>query len=512
MKSVVRALLLAISSFMASGCALFDFVHKYEAISEPPPKGGLNEQLQPRASTIQPALSLPISELQGAANAAAAKVLPFSDRGRERIGEIRIEDFFGNCIICESLDANWHYTAGFPPGKAIVLSGGQDRLAVTVPAKMDGGVGFGGDLADLFDLEDKSINAEVEATIASGLRADINFCPRFIGPSLNYHWITPAQIEVVGKNCIFGACVGPWRINFASLIDPHIRSAIPRVLAELEKGVPCEPVRGALAQIWRNYSFPIVVPYIERMYLNIEPKSMYFPGLGVTSSDILVAGRLDAIVAVQPTPGPAGPIPLPQNVPAPITPGRFSIAVPISAKYYTFEALAKQELFRNEFQSDSPLGEVQVRPKNVTIYPSQDRIAIGIAFVLDFDFWLFNTSGTVWLAAKPTAIDGGKKIRISDVTVTRKFSSPIWEVASVLLEGRVRDAIANGFELDLTQPIQTAEKQLTDIISQAGQGNGFVLTAEDVRIGIGRIMTNDDLFQLEVVLDAIVRAKLERIP
>lgn len=510
MSRMSRLTLWALSAPCLSGCALFDALHRYESISEPPPKGGLLEPMRPRASTIQPALNIPIAGLQAAANAAANKVLPVSESRSQRIASIELRDpIFNTCILCESLDVHWGYTAAL--AGPITVSGGNDRLAVTLPARVDAHFGFGGELARIFALDRKNAAVAAEVSFASALRADSRYCPALVDTAINYRWLQGPELEIIGENCFLGACIGPWRYNFASYVDPTIRPGIAPAIAELQNRIPCEPVRHALQKIWKNFSFPVAVPYVERMYLNITPKALYFPGLGVTPRELVLAGRFDALVSLDTAPGSDEALPLPVNAPLPISPGKFSLAVPVSSKYYTFEALAKQEVVGKSFAAQTPLGEVVLRPKKVEIYPSGEHIALGVSFILDSDWSIFDTSGTVWFSAKPSAIDGGRKIRLSEITVTRKFSSPIWNLASVLLQERLAAAVATGFELDLSQPIGAAEAQLSAILGQAGQGSGIVFNARDVALRVDRILTNDQLFQVEVVLDATVDAQLGTI-
>jgi len=248
------------------------------------------------------------------------------------------------------------------------------------------------------------------------------------------------------------------------------------------------------------------------MYLNIAPKALYFPGLGVTAQDALLSGRLDALVSLDAAPAHAGPLPLPLNEPLAIAPGRFSLAVPVSSRYYTFEALAKQELVGKFFTAQTPLGEISVQPTRISIYPSGERLALGIGFVLRDPRSVFGTSATVWLSAKPVAVDGGKKIRLTDITVTRKFSNPLWNLASVLLQDTLAKAIADGFELDLRRSVGDAQRQLGAMLVAAGQGSGVEFAARDIDLRVERILTNDQLFQVEVVLDATVDARLGTLP
>lgn len=488
-----------------SGCAM---LYNYDAISKKPVKGGLLEPMQPRLSTIQPALTIPLSELQAAANSAAAGVLPFSDKGDPKIASIEVTGPFGIVLGRVDLDAHWNYTVTQPA--QVRVKGGQDKLTISLPAQIDGGAGFGGDLAAILKLDNKNFGAAANFLFESGLRANTQFCPELINPDLDYQWITPPYVELVGESCILDACIGPWGINLESQVNPKLRPMLQKVAADLQKGIQCEPVRESLAKIWRGYSFPVTLPY-EKLYLNVSPKAMHFPGLGVNSTDILVAGRLDATVSLDAVPGASAPIPLPQNIPIPISPGRFSIAIPISTQYYTFEALANQLLTGKKFVTPTPIGKATILPIRVEVYPSGDKIAIGISFAVEYPIFFLNSSGTVWLTAKPTAIDNGRRIQLSDVRVTEKFSNPIWNFAAVVLQETITKAVADGFELDLNPPLSQSENQLVKIIDEAGQGSGVSMNARDVKIGVGRILTNDKVFQIEAILDAIVDAKLDPI-
>lgn len=511
MLQLTRFAMAALALSSLSGCALVDALRQYDAISEAPPKGGLQEPMRARASTLQPSLALPLSSLQSAANAAAAKLLPFTGGGSQRIGKIEIRDpIFNSCIFCESLDVNWRYTAGL--AGPVAVSGGADLLSLTMPVRIDGGFGFGGFLAGLFGLNNKSVAAAAELSFRSRLRADRNFCPAFHDTTLDYRWLQGPEVEIVGQNCVLGACVGPWRYNFGSHIDPAIRAAIPGIVGELERAIDCAPVRAELQKVWRNHSVPVALPYAGTMYLNIAPKALYFPGLGVTAQDALLTGRLDALVSLDAAPAGTAALPLPVNEPLAIAPGRFSLAVPVSTRYYTFEALAKQELVGRFFTAQTPLGEISVQPTRIAIYPSGERLALGIGFVLRDPNSVFGTSATVWLSAKPLAVDGGKKIRLSDITVTRKFSNPLWNLASVLLQDTLAKAIADGFELDLHHNVGHAQRQLAAMLATAGQGSGIDFAARDIDLRVERIFTNDQLFQVEVVLDATVDARLGTLP
>jgi Domain of unknown function (DUF4403) len=504
--SSIRILLLIGTLCQLSGCALF---YNYDAISEKPLRGGLSEPIAPSGSTIQPALTMPLADLEEAANVAAGKVLPFSGNGNQRLAEFEVRDpIFHSCLLCGSIDANWNYTVSKP--SRIKVSGGQDLLSIVLPARVEGRGGLGGDLAHLIAVDEKSFLAAANIDLGMRLRANRQYCLEVQADQPSYSWTDGPSVDVVGQNCLAGVCFGPLKVDIRDQIDPTIRQQLPTVAAGLQGAIPCGPIRESISKVWRGYSLPVKLPY-QDLYLNISPKALYFPGLGVTTTDLVFAGRLDATVALEATPGSNAPLPLPINNPLPITPGRFSLAVPISTPYYTFEALATQLLQGRRYTAQTPIGNVTVLPRRVEVFPSGEKIALGISFEVQYQYLFLNTSGTIWLTAKPTTKDNGRRIRLEEIVVTRKFSSPIWEFASALLQEKVVAAAQDGFELDMNPPLSSAEADLTRIINEAGQSSGIALSAKDVKLSVGRILTNDKLFQLEALLDASVEAKLGSI-
>lgn len=501
-----KALVASLALQLLTGCAFF---YQYRDISEKPTRDGADVPLEPRVSTLQPALSIPIASLQEAANRAANAAKPDKPfTGEEEVARIELKDpIFGGVILRATIDAQWEYALGIG---SVALAGANDIFSMTIPASVSGRAGFKGEIAKWLSLSWKNFGAAAEVDFKAGFGADQGFCPVIRSPQLAVRWTDDPFIELVGKSCFFGACIGPWRLNVKDPVEGHVKPALNGITAALQAGLPCGPVRDELAKVWRTYSVPVNLPY-ESLYLNITPQAMHFPGLGVDNTNITLAGRFDAKVGLDSTPIAGGPLPLPQNNPLPISPGRFSLAVPISTRYYTIEALAKQALQGQKYQASEPLGGVTVTPQRVEVYPTDDgkSLAIGVGVAVEFR-WLFflNTSGTVWLKGSPAAINGGRSIRISDVKVTRKFSNPIWDMASALIEQQVASALKNGFELDLAPPIASAEQQLTSVLNQAGQASGVKLEASDVKIQLGRMLANDRAFQLEAVLDAVVKADL----
>lgn len=500
MVTLMRWIVVVVMLASLPGCALFDFAHRYQAISEPPTQGGVAAPMPVQASSLQPVVHVPLASIESAANIAASTVLPIHGQGRERIGEWRVEAWPFGCVLCVALDVDWQYDAGLTG--PIRVTGGSNLLGITLPFRVSGKAGLNGDIAKILSLNGKNIVAAADISFQSGFAPDLRFCPRVKSVSLKYAWTEGPSVQIIGKNCLGNLCVGPWNYNVDHYIDPELRAAIPKLTQGLDQNLPCEPVRGELAKIWSTRSFPITVPY-EKLFVNLTPTALYIPEVQVDTQRLSVMGRLDAMVSVDNQPIAEKPLALPSNTPAPITPGLFSFAIPVSTRYYTLEALAKGQLLGRTFSASTPLGGIAVRPKSIRIFPSGESVAIGVGFVLDYQYKIFNTSGTVWFSARPV-VENGKVLRLADIRITRRFDNPIWAVASFLLEDRVQGAISNGIVIDLTQTLTNAEQQVTASLNGASQGQGFDINAHDVSIGIGRILTADPALQVEGLFRATV--------
>jgi hypothetical protein len=506
MLRLVYMLMAVVLSSCLTGCALF---YRYDAISEKPPESAASAPLQPRESSLQPSLTAPLSLVEAAANQAVDKVLPYTPPEGHQGFDVD-NKVFGVCLPCLHADLYWDFTAYKLAN--ISISGRNNELAIRLPAGADGEARIGGDLAKYLSLH-KRFGVGVVVDFGIGLDVDSSFCPHPTSSHADFAWSPQPYVEVVGRNCLFGACVGPWRLEFGSYAEPAIRGQLSAVNATLYHAIDCQPIRDKVAEVWHPYAFPVHVPY-EDLYFNIVPEKIYFPGLGVTQSDLVFEGRLDILASLDPAPVSTTPLPFPSNTPLTVTPGRFSLAVPLSARYYTLSALAKQALDGQRFEASTPLGGVRVTPMGLDIYPTDDgrSLAIGVQVAVEFQYLFFlNTSGTLWLTATPEAVDSGRRMRLKDVKVTRKFSNQIWNLASVVLDDKISNAIRDGFELDMTVPIAKAEADITNMINNAGQGSPVTFQARDVRLGLGRFLANSKAFQLEVLFDALVSAQLGQI-
>lgn len=490
---------------LLSGCSIF---RTYKDISEKPIEGGLDVKPKVSVSSIEPVLKVPVKLFDKTANNLASNIQPIIGNGREVVGRIYIKH-----IIDEYIHGIYKYDGGLYD--QIKFRGGDDYIYFNLPLYLNGQVGLSGDLAKLFSLNKKNFNAKLNIDTKSKLNVDENYCIKPESTSIAYEWKEGPQFELMGESCIriFGIkkCIGPWRLNLEKYIDKDLKEEKERAENAINQTVLCSPIRDNLTKVWANYSSPVDIPYLGKRYLNISPEALSIPRLRTDAENYVVSGKLESKVAIQEEPLPNVKLELPVNKPYTGMPGKFHIILPVESKYYTLNALITQELVGKVIVSDTPLGQAKLTPKKVYLYPSNDKIVIGLSFLLGTEKWLFDTSGTVWLMGSLKSSEDGKKILISNLKVTRKFTNPIWNVASVLLQDKVTEVISKGFELDLSKQIAEVEMQVRNELAKFGNNSKVDLLIKDVNISIGDIVTAKDLLHVEGVFDATIEANLNEI-
>ncbi len=505
--ALISCLLLAIS---VGGCASACLMCRYGSISEQPIKGGVSETLPPQRSSIRPSIVIPYSALQRAANEATNN-FQFSQNGREQIwhGKWTV----GPITVFEgSIDADWSLNAR--RNGPIAVSGNGDALNASLPVAFDGKVGLAGDLARLLSLSGKNFDGAFHANIASRLGVDPSFAPVLQNPSVAIAWDSGARLEVIGRNCVgvssVQVCAGPVNWDLTDRVSGPLTTAANSAFGGIN--LPASELRSALASIWRNYSMPISALPGEAHFLNIKPQSISLEDVLFENQGARLAGQVDALVSIDNEGVPQGSLgPLPPNAPTSGPAGDFRVSVPISVRYREIDGLVSKSLVGKEFDTATGAGRLRLWVKGIEVYPSGNRLVVGVKFAVKTPHSFLNTSGTIWLAGELAASSDGQQVLASNLDLTRKFSNPLWDVASVLLDNDVQNAVKAGATLDLRDELTDAstavEKQIESLSNEA-----VIVDTNDTSIRLGKILTNNDALVVEGLLRASVEATLKSLP
>ena len=83
------------------------------------------------------------------------------------------------------------------------------------------------------------------------------------------------------------------------------------------------------------------------------------------------------------------------------TSDRLNITVPITASYDDVVVAAKNFLKDQTFEADVASRHVKISVDDVAVYPSAEKLAIGMHFSASTGYQIFDTKGWVYVLAEP---------------------------------------------------------------------------------------------------------------
>ena len=330
-----------------------------------------------------------------------------------------------------------------------------------------------------------------------------DFCPVLMPGEVAFRWQREARVELVGRTRVLGMRLGSIHYAFGSEIEDQIRDALRKALRYQRDAIPCAPVRAELAEIWRPHSFPVEIPGMARLHVNLEPRALGVSDLLVEEDGLRMVARLDARAEVSDSPaGDADSIGLPSNSGASAEAGRIDLAVPLSLGYDTIRSAAMAALGGQPLVLETEAGEILVEVADLDIYPSGDRLAIGADFSAEMPRRLFDTGGTLWLTARPVISEGGAGIALRDIEVTRQLDSTLWSLATAAFEAQIRAVLAQAAVIDLGDQGAAAIKAAAAAVGSRG---GVYLDLRTRDLVLEEITISAD----RLVVEAIYVAELE---
>lgn len=470
---------------------------RHQEMSEQPKMLSSSLAFEPRVSSVVASISFPYSVIQIAANSQKAQ-LTGAANGSDEIKCVS-SDF---PRLRECLTTNWHVNYS-PDGDVIVARSG-DFVRITLPAKFDGGAGFGGDIARLISARNKSFNGAFVLTVDALVKLDDRFCPKLTPGSATFNWTTPPSVQLIGRSSFsilgVGFSVGPWNLDVSSYITDPIRAKLNTALLSANTAIPCDPVRAELAKVWRRYSLPINVS--PPVYLLAEPTEI---SAAMLPEDKLLRlnAMLKAKVEIATSPGKEDSLgDLPPHAPLAMQPGLLDVALPLQVDYAVVVSEAMKSFAGKSFDIEGIDGKSNAVVQSLELYPSGNKLAVGVTFVADLPSQFFDVSGTIWLSGEPVVDPTGKILSLKDVAITRKLDNGLWSVLSAAFQNTIKSEIQKNLRYDLSADEAKAIQDIQIAIADSSKTGGVQFLVEDFNIKIGRVGVGEKSFYIEALLDA----------
>ncbi|MCO5146318.1 MAG: DUF4403 family protein [Aquamicrobium sp.] len=410
----------------------------------------------------------------------------------------------------ECLTVNWSIEYGRNGDIAVGRDG--SMLKVTVPGRFAGTAGFGGGIARLLSLHAKRFDGAFEVSASAALSLDERFCPVLTPGEVSFHWTNEGRIQLVGRTGFsilgIGFSVGPWNLEVGRHANGPIREALRKALADAGRAIPCDPVRQELAKAWRHYAFPLAIDGMPTLFVNVEPTGLGTSGLLAEDAGVRLAARMTAKAVVETGKGSEetmGELPVHETVST--EQGELSLAVPLKVPYRLLKAEAMKELAGKTLTS----GDARFEVHDLDIYPSGDRLAVGVAFSTDIPWRIFDAKGMVWVTARPVVEGDGKIVRLEDVEVSRQVDSALWSVLTAAFRDVIHDQLEAAARYDLSPDADRAVAGITEAVSDPARTGGVRFQLEHADIGVGRIVAEEEALAVEGLLKAKWDAFLDEI-
>lgn len=403
---------------------------------------------------------------------------------------------------------DFDYTINYGSNGAVSSQQVGDKVGVSIPAQFSGQGGFNGDLADLLDLDNKSFAGAFVVTASSSATLNEKFCPVLAPGPATFRWTTPAYVELIGDSEI----IGPYNWEVSPIVQPLLSAALNSELGKAANAIPCAPVQKELQKAWRHYAIPVTIAGQPPLFVNINPTAIGTSPLiaGADGLRLLVMLKAEAEISGKSGSTDAKPV-LPTNQALTAQPGVFGLSLPIRLPYETLQSEITKAVKDKPFETKTEYGDVTIKIGHVELYPSGDRLTVGLSFAADVPHRIFDTKGTIWLSARPAVDPTGKILSLSDVTVSRQLDNPIWAGVTVLFKDTISKQIEQSARYDLTKDMGNAMDSVQKAVADPSKTGGMRFKIENLSAALVGVVPEKSDLAVEIELDGVWSAELEDI-
>ena len=484
------------------------------ALSQAPEQGATDSAPAVRPSVVAANLRLPFTVLTSYLDKLSDQ-LATPQSGSQDIKCVKInKPFFGGVWWKQCLTVHWHVEPSRNGQITLVKQG--DRFLITVPAKLTGGAGFGGGIAHLLSLNDKTFGGAFVISVAASAALDGRYCPVVSIGDVNFDWKQVLNIELVGDSHIepipgYRIGIGPWKLPVGNLLTDKLRSTLKDGLQKAAANLPCDQVRTQIAKLWHTYSVPVALSGLP-VFVLAKPTSLSSPGIIVEDAALRLDARLAADVQVSVKAAPEAFLgDLPPNKPTPNQPGLLSLAVPIVTPFETLTAAAKTALNGKTYDAAIGNGTAHITVRDVDTYPSGDQVAVGVDFAASIPGKIYDVSGKIWLTAKPVVDASGTKVSLANVVLYRQLSNPIWSAFTLVAAGELARQVEEKATYDLGSSIAKAKQALVSALQDPSKTGGVRIALADPKLALGRVVVAKEGLFVEGLLSGGLTAQLQFI-
>lgn len=372
-----------------------------------------------------------------------------------------------------------------------------NTLRVTVPMTLDAHVGFRGDLAKVAQASKKKVNADVDVNIDFKIGFNSKWCP-VIDANIDIDWKKGPMFEVAG---------GIWLdFNFPTeLATPSFERSAENILTGL---IDCEAIQKHVASTVKPLSFPLDGE-LKGLNANLTPNVVYAPVISYHNDELQISLGLKSLVTVSNTPLKDTTFKLPPlTVGEPIA-NRLILTVPLQVEYdFVDDKLANllpsinTEITKwiKDSSNDIIKSVRSLKINSVEVYPSGERLTLGVNFELLSKIDTFSTTGNMYLTSSVDMSDN-KTLRLRNVSLTPQLDNDLYNVLVILVDDILADQLEKHAYYDLTSLIAEGKtKALSTITEKLNEYANIELINQDIHVDI----TKDAILKSRYIVKPLV--------
>ncbi|WP_130733896.1 DUF4403 family protein [Flavobacterium sp. J27] len=350
---------------------------------------------------------------------------------------------------------------------------GNDMLRIIIPLDITGSVGFRGDGAELFSLDEKKVKAKIDFYVDTKISFNSNWCP-IVKSKISHRWISDPKIEIVG---------GVW-LNLQLPANLALDDIEKELENEIANKIECAKLTSEIKK-WIKPSSIQLTNVSDQLYLNVNPQKFYLSDLMIDDSNMNIkfATKLMAGVSTQK---------LYNNEPYEIPPlekyafekNLIALTVPISIQYEVLQnnlntMLQKEGL---EYAND----KVKVEVQGFEIYPSGQSVTIGVKVDAKIKGKLLSTKGMLYLTAKPSVVN--KQFELKNIEFSTQVDNDLYPILITLFKNKLTNYVYTKTKRDLKPDFERAENVIQIKMKEQLQKMNNI-----------EIITNDMIFDIPYI-------------
>lgn len=422
-----------------------------------PPRSALAHSLRPtEASTLVVPVSMPLQDLA----AVLHETLPMTlvDKKNEPP-----KDGKGNLLLDLKVDRQG------PPELTGLVDG---TVRLSLPLNLKGRARRAKKAKGLPIQGKLLLKADLDIGVADDWRLD----PKV---EFDHEWIEKPKVKIAGIP-----------LGIAKRVDKKLEVRLPEVAQKAEDGLRAnDRLKQAINAQWGRLATPRATRGEPAGWFHLRPETVYVSRLRASPTALLVTvglrGPAELGLGEPPTvdPGPLPPVTEP--------PRHAGLRLPIDVGFDWAELSKWATAALAERKSEFLVDGVPFDVGEVEIYPSGERIAVGVDYVLG------STDQTAWLLAVPELDQKARTLRLEEFD----YVVETWDFAaaaanSELLRDRVRGGLSQYLEFDYGMRLDEAVAKANARLTQVDLPGGGHVKARLDKVEVRDVALRDEILQV----------------